>query len=130
MPHMLKNKGGVIVNVAVDGGEARRPRLLGALCRGQGRGEHHDAGRGARIRQGQHPLPVDLAGADQHRVPGVGLLPRALKRFLDDMPMGRFGEPEEIGELVLFMCSDACPFMTADTVLRQWRRRLALSFTE
>ena len=25
-------------------------------------------------------------------------------------------EPEEIGELVLFMCSDACEFMTADTV--------------
>jgi 3-oxoacyl-[acyl-carrier protein] reductase len=24
--------------------------------------------------------------------------------------------PEEIGELVLFMCSDACEFMTADTV--------------
>ena len=24
--------------------------------------------------------------------------------------------PEEIGELVLFMCSDACQFMTADTV--------------
>ena len=23
---------------------------------------------------------------------------------------------EEIGELVLFMCSDACEFMTADTV--------------
>jgi 3-oxoacyl-[acyl-carrier protein] reductase len=42
--------------------------------------------------------------------------PELLKRFLDDIPMGRFGEPEEIGELVLFMCSDACPFMTADTV--------------
>jgi NAD(P)-dependent dehydrogenase (short-subunit alcohol dehydrogenase family) len=28
----------------------------------------------------------------------------------------RFGEPEEIGELVLFLCSDACEFMTADTV--------------
>jgi NAD(P)-dependent dehydrogenase (short-subunit alcohol dehydrogenase family) len=28
----------------------------------------------------------------------------------------RFGEPEEISELVLFMCSDACEFMTADTV--------------
>jgi len=38
------------------------------------------------------------------------------KKFLEDVPMGRFGEPEEIGELVLFMCSDACPFMTADTV--------------
>ena len=30
--------------------------------------------------------------------------------------MGRFAEPEEIGEFVLFACSDACPFMTADTV--------------
>ncbi len=42
--------------------------------------------------------------------------PEIMKRFLDDIPMGRFGEPEEIGELVLFMCSDACQFMTADTV--------------
>ena len=25
-------------------------------------------------------------------------------------------EPEEIGELVLFMCSDACEYMTADSV--------------
>ena len=30
--------------------------------------------------------------------------------------MQRFGEPEEIGELVIFICSDACEFMTADTV--------------
>ena len=38
--------------------------------------------------------------------------PELLQRFLDDVPMKRFGEPEEIGELVLFMCSDACDFMT------------------
>src|SRR6266487_4154934 len=42
--------------------------------------------------------------------------PELMQRFLDDVPMKRFGEPEEIGELVLFMCSDACSFMTADTV--------------
>lgn len=46
----------------------------------------------------------------------AGSSPELVKRFLDDIPMGRFGTPEEIGELVLFMCSDACPFMTADTV--------------
>jgi len=39
-----------------------------------------------------------------------------VQRFLDDVPMKRFAEAEEIGELVLFMCSDACEFMTADTV--------------
>ena len=42
--------------------------------------------------------------------------PELAQKFLDDVPMKRFGEPEEIGELVLFMCSDACSFMTADTV--------------
>ena len=42
--------------------------------------------------------------------------PELIERFLDDIPIKRFGEPEEIGELVLFMCSDARPFMTADTV--------------
>ena len=34
----------------------------------------------------------------------------------DDIPMKRMGAPEEIGEMVLFMCSDGCEFMTADTV--------------
>src|SRR5260370_8161989 len=42
--------------------------------------------------------------------------PELVQRFLDDVPMKRFGEPEEIAELVLFMCSDACAFMTSDTV--------------
>jgi NAD(P)-dependent dehydrogenase (short-subunit alcohol dehydrogenase family) len=42
--------------------------------------------------------------------------PELIQRFLEDVPMQRFGEPEEIGELVLFLCSDACAFMTADTV--------------
>ena len=42
--------------------------------------------------------------------------PELIKQFLADVPMGRFGKPEEIGELVLFLCSDACAFMTADTI--------------
>ena len=46
----------------------------------------------------------------------AGTSPELLEKFLADVPMGRFGEPEEIGELVLFMCSDACGYMTADTV--------------
>jgi hypothetical protein len=43
------------------------------------------------------------------------------------VPMKRLGEPEEIGELMLFTCSDACPYMTADTVYVNggggWRQR-------
>ncbi len=42
--------------------------------------------------------------------------PELVQRFLEDVPMKRFAKPEEIGELVLFMCWDNCEFMTADTV--------------
>ena len=42
--------------------------------------------------------------------------PEIMQKFKDDVPMKRFGKPEEIAELVLFLCSDACTFMTADTV--------------
>ena len=42
--------------------------------------------------------------------------PELYEKFKNDVPMKRFGEAEEIGELVLFMCSDACHFMTANTV--------------
>ena len=38
------------------------------------------------------------------------------ERALNSIPMKRIAHPDEIGELVLFMCSDACQFMTADTV--------------
>ena len=40
--------------------------------------------------------------------------------------MKRFGEPEEIGELVLFMCSDACDVHDRGHRLRERWRRLAV----
>jgi 3-oxoacyl-[acyl-carrier protein] reductase len=117
IPHMLKNKGGVIVNVA----------SMSVKRGGPGASVHYAAAKGAvntmtmgvarefakdNIRcLSISPGPINTAFAA-----ASASSPELLKRFLDDIPMGRFGEPEEIGELVLFMCSDNCPFMTADTV--------------
>jgi 3-oxoacyl-[acyl-carrier protein] reductase len=117
LPHMLKNGGGVIVNVA----------SMAVKRGGPGSSIHYASAKGAvnsmtlgvarefakdNIRcLSISPGPVRTAFAA-----AAASSPELLKRFLDDIPMGRFGEPEEIGELVLFMCSDACPFMTADTV--------------
>ncbi len=117
LPHMLKNKFGVIVNVA----------SMAVKRGGPGTSVHYAAAKGAvnsmtlgvarefakdNIRcLSISPGPIDTAFAA-----AAASSPELLKRFLDDIPMGRFGEPEEIGELVLFMCSDACQFMTADTV--------------
>jgi 3-oxoacyl-[acyl-carrier protein] reductase len=117
LPHMLKDGSGVIVNVA----------SMAVKRGGPGTSVHYAAAKGAvntltlgvarefaknNIRcLSISPGPINTAFAA-----ASGSSPELLKRFLDDVPMGRFGEPEEIGELVLFMCSDACQFMTADTV--------------
>ena len=40
----------------------------------------------------------------------------AFERAVSNIPLKRAGRPDEIGELVLFLCSDACEMMVAETV--------------
>jgi 3-oxoacyl-[acyl-carrier protein] reductase len=117
LPHMQSNRHGVIVNMA----------SMAHRRGGPGSSVHYAAAKGAVV-----SLTLGVAREFAHvgirclsispgpiRTPfqaAAQTSPELLQRFLDDVPMKRFGEPEEIGELVLFMCSDACAFMTADTV--------------
>ena len=117
LPHMLANRHGVIVNMA------RMAHRRG----GPGSSIHYAAAKGAVV-------SMTLGVAREFATKGVRALsispgpiktpfqsaaqssPELIKQFLSDVPMQRFGQPEEIGELVLFICSDACEFMTADTI--------------
>ena len=117
LPHMLGDRAGVIVNMA----------SMAARRGGPHTSVHYAAAKGAVV-------SMTLGVAREYAASGIRCLsispgpirtpfqeaaatsPEIMQRFLADVPMGRFGEPEEIGELVLFMCSDACPFMTGDTV--------------
>jgi NAD(P)-dependent dehydrogenase (short-subunit alcohol dehydrogenase family) len=117
LPHMQGNRHGVIVNMA----------SMAHRRGGPGSSVHYAAAKGAVV-----SMTLGVAREFAHlgirclsispgpiRTPfqaSAQTSPELMQRFLDDVPMKRFGEPEEIGELVLFMCSDACPFMTADTV--------------
>ena len=112
LPPMLKDKFGVIVNMA---SMAHR------------RGGHYAAAKGAVVTmtmgvarefatQGICALSISPGPIQTPFQDAAQSSPELVHRFLEDVPMKRFGKPEEIGELVLFMCSDACPFMTADTV--------------
>jgi 3-oxoacyl-[acyl-carrier protein] reductase len=117
IPHMLQNKFGVIINV---GSMAHRRG-------GPGSSVHYAAAKGAVVSmtmgvarefaaQGIRALSISPGPVKTPFQDAAASSPELVQRFLDDVPMKRFGEPEEIGELVLFMCSDACEFMTADTV--------------
>ena len=117
LPHMLKNKEGVIVNMA----------SMAHRRGGPGSSVHYAAAKGAVVSmtmgvarefasQGIRALSISPGPIKTPFQDAAGSSPELVQRFLEDVPMKRFGEPEEIGELVLFMCSDACSFMTADTV--------------
>jgi 3-oxoacyl-[acyl-carrier protein] reductase len=117
LPHMLANKHGVIVNMA----------SMAHRRGGPGSSIHYAAAKGAVV-------TMTMGVAREFAAAGIRALsispgpirtpfqaaaqssPELIHRFLEDVPMQRFGEPEEIGELVLFVCSDACAFMTADTI--------------
>ncbi|MBI2440564.1 MAG: 3-oxoacyl-ACP reductase FabG [Lentisphaerae bacterium] len=55
--------------------------------------------------------------------PGVVLtemgrtIPEAVRHeMLKSIPLGRFGEPEEIGKVILFLCSDLAAYITGQTI--------------
>ena len=117
LPHMLDNKFGVIVNM---GSMSHRRG-------GPGSSVHYASAKGAVVTmtmgvarefatRGIRALSISPGPIKTPFQDAAATSPELYQKFLDDVPMGRFGEPEEIGELVLFMCSDACQFMTADTV--------------
>jgi 3-oxoacyl-[acyl-carrier protein] reductase len=117
LPHMLQNKFGVIVNVA----------SMAARRGGPGTSVHYASAKGAVATmtmgvarefaaQGIRCLSISPGPIDTAFAAAAATSPELKQKMLDDIPMKRFGKPEEIGELVLFMCSDACEFMTADTV--------------
>jgi 3-oxoacyl-[acyl-carrier protein] reductase len=117
LPHMEKNRHGVIVNMA----------SMAHRRGGPGSSIHYAAAKGAVVSmtlgvarefadRGIRCLSISPGPIKTPFQAAAQTSPELVQRFLEDVPMKRFGEPEEIGELVLFMCSDACPFMTADSV--------------
>lgn len=117
LPHMLESGSGVIVNVA----------SMSHKRGGPGTSIHYASAKGAVntmtmgvarefADRGVRCLSISPGPINTAFQAAASTSPELAKKFLSDVPMGRFGEPEEIAELVLFMCSDACEFMTADTV--------------
>ena len=112
---MLEKEHGVIVNIASmahrrggPGHSTHYASAKGAVVTLTMGGAREFVDRGIRALS-ISPGPIDTAFQDISS-------PELKQRMTDDVPMKRMGTPEEIGEMVLFMCSDGCEFMTADTV--------------
>jgi 3-oxoacyl-[acyl-carrier protein] reductase len=115
IPHMIENKAGVIINIA----------SVAAKAGGAGNSIHYASSKGAVdtmtmgiarefARQGIRCLSISPGVVDtsfHDQTP-----PEVLKGYTDLTPMGRMASPDEIAETILFACSDAAPYMTADTI--------------
>lgn len=117
LPSMLQNGRGVIVNVA----------SMSHKRGGPGASVHYAAAKGAVLTmtlgvarefadRGIRALSISPGPINTPFAMAANTSPELVKKFVEDVPMKRMAEPEEIGELVLFMCSGACEYMTADTV--------------
>ena len=58
------------------------------------------------------PGPIPTEGAFSRLIP----TPEAEKAALGRIPLGRFGDRQEIANLALFLLSDLCPYQTGDCV--------------
>jgi NAD(P)-dependent dehydrogenase (short-subunit alcohol dehydrogenase family) len=117
LPHMLEHGGGTIVNIA----------SMAHKRGGPGTSVHYASAKGAVVTmtlgvarefadRGIRCLSISPASVDTAFQTASGTSREQAERALNSIPMKRIATADEIGELVLFMCSDACQFMTADTV--------------
>jgi 3-oxoacyl-[acyl-carrier protein] reductase len=115
--HMLPRKQGTIVNISSIAGKAPfEPMATGAeyftskaaVINLTQRMAHELAPHGIRVNAvapGRIESPMSKTGANE-----------VVQRMLQRIPMGRFGTPEEIANLVLFLASDASRYITGETV--------------
>lgn len=111
--HMLKNGGGAIVNAASVAGMIAEPGISAYVAAKHGviglskAAALEYAAQGIRINAlapGLVETAMTKAWFDD---------PNIRRHFLANTPIGRFAQPEEIADIVLFLCSDSASFVAA-----------------
>jgi NAD(P)-dependent dehydrogenase (short-subunit alcohol dehydrogenase family) len=111
IPAMLQTGGGAIVNTASIAGIVGFPNLAPYVA-----SKHAVAGmtRTAAMEYSKHNIRVNAIA------PGVILTPMVERSFSEEQmeglaeekPLGRLGQPDEIADSVIFLCSDSASFIT------------------
>ena len=113
IPQMLKQGGGAIVNTASDAGLLGVPQMPAYVA-----SKHGVVGltKTAALEYAKQGIRVNAVCPGVIKTPMVdritGLRPGRAERMTAAEPVGRMGKPEEIGEAVVWLCSDSASFVT------------------
>ncbi|HEU4552517.1 MAG TPA: SDR family oxidoreductase [Chitinophaga sp.] len=113
LPHMLRQGKGAIVNCASVAGLIGFPNLPAYVA-----SKHAVIGltKTAALENAQSGIRINTVCPGVIRTAMIDRITGKDKaveqRFTDMEPMGRFGEPEEVAEAVVWLCSDAASFIT------------------
>lgn len=114
VPHMVSRKSGAILNVASTAGVSPRPRLSwynaskGWMITATKSMAVELASSGVRVNAinpvaGETPLLKTFMGEDT---------PEMRAKFLATIPIGRFSQPQDMGNAACFLCSDEASMIT------------------
>jgi NAD(P)-dependent dehydrogenase (short-subunit alcohol dehydrogenase family) len=116
LPHMIAAKWGRVIHVASMLGQvglADRPAYTAA------KGGMIQLARTMALEVAQHGVTVNALAPGPFMTElnrQVFTNPVAFKSFIDKLPIGRFGEPDELSGAILFLTSNASSFMTGNVL--------------
>jgi len=120
IPLMEKRGGGAIVNISSVQGFTCQPNVAAYVA---SKGAIHALTRAMALDHARQNIRVNSISPGSVRTPILELAARTFdgpdadveavfKRFGDAHPLGRIGEPEEVAEMVAFLCSSRAAFST------------------
>ena len=121
VPHMKKRGGGAIVHLASVQGHANQ---YGVLAYATSKGAIHALTRAMAVDCAKDNIRINSDSPGSIHTPLLEISARhflkdgetvedAIEGFGDGHPIGRVGTPEEVAELIAFLCSDKSGFCTA-----------------
>lgn len=121
VPYMIRNGGGAIVNCASIQGLRG---FMGWASYAASKGGILALTRQAAIQYAKQGIRINAIAPGTIMTPMNEQIfsevenPKALIQLWNEAhPIGRFGQPDEIASIVLFLCSDASSFMTGQTIV-------------
>jgi NAD(P)-dependent dehydrogenase (short-subunit alcohol dehydrogenase family) len=118
VPHMLKRGGGKVINIASTFGFVGSPNLS-AYC--TCKGAVVTMTKAMAVELGPMKIQVNAVAPGPIMTEGmkdlIQRVPDVYESRVRDVPMGRYGTPEEVAEVCLFLASDECSYMNGSVLV-------------